>query len=70
MGMMDDTWRPLAGLFSVGMVLVTAIVLGYLGGNWLDGKFGTRPWFMVVGVGLGTAAGFVALFRTVKKSTQ
>ncbi len=52
-------------LVSVGITLVVATLLGYLGGNWLDGRLGTQPWLGVVGLLLGAAAGFVQLFRTV-----
>jgi len=52
-------------LVSVGFTLVVATLLGYLGGNWLDGRFGTQPWLGVVGLLLGAAAGFVQLFRIV-----
>jgi F0F1-type ATP synthase assembly protein I len=52
-------------LASVGFTLVVATLLGYLGGNWLDGRLGTQPWLGVVGLLLGAAAGFVQLFRIV-----
>ena len=70
MGMLDDSWRPLAGLFSVGMVLVAGILVGYFGGSWLDGRLSTQPWFMVVGVLLGAAAGVLELFRNVNKTLR
>lgn len=62
--------RPLLGLLSVGMVLVTCIVLGYFLGRYLDGKLGTEPWLTVAGVLLGTAAGFLDLFRTVSRTLK
>ena len=62
--------RPLAGLLAVGMVLVASLLVGYFIGNWLDGKLGTGPWLMVSGVFLGTAAGFVQLFRTVSRGQK
>jgi ATP synthase protein I len=52
-------------LMSVGFTLVVATLLGYLGGNWLDGRLGTKPWLGVVGLLLGAAGGFVQLFRVV-----
>lgn len=61
---------PLLSLLSVGTVLVTCIVLGYLGGRWLDGKWGTDPWFGVAGVVLGSLAGFLELFRTVSRTLK
>jgi F0F1-type ATP synthase assembly protein I len=52
-------------LVSVGITLVVATLLGYLGGAWLDGKLSTGPWLGVVGLLLGAAGGFVQLFRVV-----
>lgn len=62
--------RPLYGLLSVGLVLVACIVIGYFLGTYLDGKLGTTPWLTVIGVILGTGAGFVGLFRTVSRSLK
>ena len=52
-------------LVGVGITLVVATLLGYLGGAWLDGKLHTGPWLGVVGLLLGAAGGFVQLFRAV-----
>jgi F0F1-type ATP synthase assembly protein I len=62
--------RSLADLLAVGTVLVACILLGYFLGNYLDRRLGTSPWMVVVGVLLGTAAGFVQLFRTVSRSLK
>jgi hypothetical protein len=40
-----------------------AIVLFTLVGNWLDGKYGTSPALLLVGMGVGTAAGFYSMYR-------
>ena len=57
-------------LLAVGTVLVVCIVLGYFLGSYLDRKLGTSPWLVVAGVTLGTAAGFVELFRTVSRNLK
>ena len=57
-------------LLAVGTVLVVCIVLGYFLGSYLDRKLGTSPWLVVTGVTLGTAAGFVGLFRTVSRNLK
>jgi ATP synthase protein I len=62
--------RSLGELLAVGTVLVACIVLGYFLGNYLDRRLGTSPWMVVVGVLLGTAAGFVQLFRTVSRNLK
>jgi ATP synthase protein I len=62
--------RSMMDLLAVGTVLVVCIVLGYLLGSYLDRKLGTSPWLVVAGVILGTAAGFVELFRTVSRNLK
>ncbi len=38
-------------------------VLFFLGvGAWLDGKFGTSPWLLVIGAFVGAGAGFYSLY--------
>jgi ATP synthase protein I len=56
-------WGHLAG---IGPLLVASVLVGYLIGTWLDSKLGTSPWLLVLGVLLGTAAGFVNLVRLLQ----
>jgi ATP synthase protein I len=62
--------RSILNLATVGTTLVACIVLGYFLGSYLDKKLGTSPWLVVAGVMLGTAAGFVGLFRTVSRNLK
>jgi ATP synthase protein I len=62
--------RSILNLMTVGTGLVACIVAGYLLGSYLDRKLGTGPWLVVAGVFLGTAAGFVGLFRTVSRNLK
>ena len=57
-------------LLTVGTVLVACITAGFLLGGFLDRRLGTSPWLVVTGVVLGTAAGFVELFRTVSRNLK
>ena len=57
-------------LMSVGFVLVTCVVLGYLVGDYVDVKIETQPWGVVTGVIGGTGVGFLNLFRTVTRSQK
>ena len=65
-----STWKALGELSSIGMALVAATVVGLGGGYYLDRWLGTAPWLMLVGLGLGIAAGFVNLFRSVKRAER
>ena len=65
-----STWKALGELSSIGMALVVATVIGLGGGYYLDRWLGTTPWLTLVGLGLGIAAGFVNLFRSVKRAER
>ena len=65
-----STWRALGELSSIGMTLVVATVLGLVAGYYADRWLGTTPWLLLLGLGLGIAAGFVNLFRSVKRAER
>ncbi len=50
-------------LIGVGWRLALPIVLGAVGGVWLDGRLGSKPWFALVGLGLGTLVGYYGVYR-------
>jgi len=48
----------------LGSYIGTSILLGILGGLWLDGELGTKPLFLIIGLVLGLAvAAFGAYWR-------
>jgi ATP synthase protein I len=44
--------------------LLASVLVGLFLGWGIDTIFGTRPWGLLIGLGLGMAAGFVSVFRT------
>jgi F0F1-type ATP synthase assembly protein I len=52
------------------MTFVVATVLGLAGGYWADRWLGTSPWILLVGLGIGIAAGFTNLFRSLKEAER
>jgi ATP synthase protein I len=66
----ESSWKALAELSSIGMTLVLATVIGLAGGYYLDRWLGTSPWLIMIGLGLGIAAGFVSFFRSVKRAER
>ena len=58
--------RTVGRVSAVGMELGGAIIVCLLAGWWLDGKLGTGPWLTVVGVLIGSVAGFRAVYRAAK----
>ena len=66
----QGTWKALGELSSIGLTLVIATVMGLVGGYYLDRWLGTTPWLLLLGLVLGIAAGFVNLFRSVKRAER
>lgn len=62
--------NALARLASVGIEFSVSTIIGLLGGKWLDGKLGTQPWLMLVGLVLGVTAGLRSLLRTARRANQ
>ena len=60
-----DGKRPQSPLpyASLGLELVVPGALLTFGGYWLDSRWGTLPWFVLLGAFLGMAVGFYNLFR-------
>lgn len=63
-------WRSLRMLASVGITLVVATAGATIGGYFVDRWLGTAPWFTLIGIGVGVAAGFRDLFRTIKQAER
>jgi F0F1-type ATP synthase assembly protein I len=59
-------WAIAATTGAVGLEIAVAIGIGYLGGQYLDRKLGTAPWFMWVGFAAGVGAAIKALVRVVR----
>jgi len=65
-----NAWKALGELSSIGITLVVATVIGLAGGYYLDRWLGTSPWLTLIGLIFGIAAGFVNLFRSVKRAER
>lgn len=50
-------------LVGVGWYVAFCIILGILGGLWLDKKLDTIPLFTLIGVILGTVLAFYGMYR-------
>jgi len=58
-----DRWVAALRLVGVGWFVGTSIVLGVLGGLWLDGKYGTKPLWMIVGLVLGIVVAVYGVYQ-------
>jgi F0F1-type ATP synthase assembly protein I len=60
----SDGWRDVVGPYlTMGMELAIAVVGMFFIGRWIDGHWGTAPWGMFVGLGLGVVGGFIRFIR-------
>ncbi len=66
----EPAYKSVGELASIGVALVLATVIGLGAGYYADRWLGTSPWLTLVGLGLGIAAGFVTLFRSVKSAER
>jgi F0F1-type ATP synthase assembly protein I len=64
-----STMRSLR-MSSVGLELAISVLLGLFGGRWLDGRLGTEPWLMLVGICVGFAAGMRAIVRAMDRASR
>ncbi len=47
----------------MGWAIAVSIVLGVLAGNWIDGRSGRHPLFLLLGLVIGLALGLAAAGR-------
>lgn len=62
--------RDLAYYSSIGLSVALSIVIGLALGIYLDTKFNTSPWLMMIFLGLGIVAGYRNIGLAIKKSRQ
>lgn len=49
----------------IGVQFAATILVFVFAGVWLDGRLGSTPWFVLIGVFVGAAAGFYSMYRKV-----
>jgi ATP synthase protein I len=59
----DSGLNDAAQFAGVGVQFAAAIVLFFFLGRWLDGRLGTEPWLLILGVFVGAGAGFYSMYR-------
>ena len=55
--------------FELGLEVSLAVVLGMGLGYYADGRFGTAPAFMLVGLALGFATAILSVYRFARKDS-
>lgn len=57
---------PAAQFMGLGLQFVLSLLLFLYLGQWVDGKLGTAPWFMILGVFTGASAAFYSMYTKLK----
>jgi ATP synthase protein I len=65
-----QAFRDMAFYSSLGLSVALSIFIGLGLGLYLDRKFDTSPWMMLICLGLGIAAGFRNIGLAIKKSRK
>lgn len=61
---------PTLSATSVGLEMGVSVIIGVLFGMWLDSRFDTSPWLMVVFLVLGFVAGLRSVIRAVRRADK
>lgn len=67
---MKQEWKGVGRYGTVGLELVLSVIVGLFAGQFLDRRFHTAPWLMLVGLGYGIAAGVRGLYRAAERATR
>jgi ATP synthase protein I len=59
--------KQIGALTAVPIILVAGPLAGYFFGDWIDRKFGSSPWGIVVFLVLGFVASGREIFRLLKQ---
>ena len=59
-------WIAALRLTGVGFFVAASIILGVLGGRWLDGKLNSEPLWTIVGLILGIVVAFYGVYVMVR----
>ena len=58
-----QNWVLAMALIGTGWYVGLALLLGVLGGAWLDGKLGTNPLFIIIGLVVGIMVAFLGVIK-------
>lgn len=62
--------RPVGLLTAIPFVLLVGPLLGYFIGDWLDRKWGTEPYLMIVFITLGFVAAGREVWGLIKRASR
>jgi len=60
-----ERWALALRLTGIGWYIAVCVLVGVLGGLWLDRKLGTTPLFILLGTVFGMVAAFYGIYKLV-----
>ena len=54
------------GMLGVGFFVAGSIILGVVGGSWLDGRLNSAPLFLIIGLVLGIVVAFYGVYAMLR----
>jgi len=63
----ERAWGYFALFSEIGLVLLVTVLVGVLGGYWVDQQLRTLPIFVLVGLFVGLAAGARAVYQLISR---
>ena len=67
---MKQDWKGVGSYGTVGLEVIGSVLLGFIGGYFLDRKLGTGSWLTIIGLAYGIAAAARALYRAARRATK
>jgi ATP synthase protein I len=67
--MRQNNQRPFQAMALTSAILsqlAGSVLIGIFSGRWLDGRFATKPLFLIIGIFVGLAAGVYAVLTTLR----
>lgn len=64
-GTVNKVLHEFGPYLTLGMQLAAAVLLFFFVGYFVDMQYGTEPTFMLIGLALGTAGGFIKFFKSI-----
>lgn len=59
----DNDQQNWGRYLGIGLEMAVGVVIGYFAGNWIDKRFNWHGYGVLLGVGLGLAAGMYLLIK-------
>jgi ATP synthase protein I len=69
-GDIASAYRRAAPVLDGVYQMVAVVLVGTLGGWWLDGRLGTSPWLVLIGAILGIGGGMTLFLRAALRTSK